>query len=267
MIPKIIHQIWIGSAQMDDISKTCTEKVKELYESHGWEYILHGNDKLNYYLKTIPSELVKNVCLNNNFIYSVDLMKYLILSEYGGFISDADNFPIQVVSDSILNNDFVISRYNDSDYGNSFIGSTSKNEIIEDISSINNIENRFKKVLSDFNVQNEIIEKKHYLDNNNIPTIAITTEMIGCAYLKDVLRKYPDERFFTLPPIVNFINNFNGAKYNIKNLNQDIISKLIAVNSDITNIHMGTGCEGWIIQCYNGIHAFEERFHNESDYE
>lgn len=253
MIPKILHQIWIGVNSMDEVSLECTQRIKKLYESAGWKYIFHGNNEFNYYYNNVFTDTLKTFCKNNNVIYAEEIMKFLILKEYGGFISDTDNFPIQVAPDSILNNEFVIAKY-PCFYNNSFIGSTTDNEVINYFSLIDNIEKNCVDVLNRNNITDLRITGNFYYNTElerMEPSLAL--DIMGPIYVSDtLLRRFPG-KYYALNPITNFINILYPVKYTTKNLTEDVIQNLITEYPEILNVHFGEGnkSNGWLSQCVN----------------
>jgi mannosyltransferase OCH1-like enzyme len=84
MIPKIIHQIWIGPKKRPDI---WMDSVKEFCAKYGYEYKLWDN------------ETTKNLNLVNQKFYDkdptyfgkADILRYELLLRYGGCFVDADS--------------------------------------------------------------------------------------------------------------------------------------------------------------------------------
>lgn len=82
-IPKIIHQIWLGSPFPEKF-KYWQNLIKRLHP--GWQYILWTD-------KTIKSLKLKNMDLYNhskNFGQKSDILRYEILNQFGGVYLDVD---------------------------------------------------------------------------------------------------------------------------------------------------------------------------------
>jgi len=83
MIPKIIHQIWIGPKKRPDI---WMDTVKKFCEDFGYEYKLWDNDN-------VPTDLINQTFYNNDPTYfgKADILRYELLYRYGGCFVDADS--------------------------------------------------------------------------------------------------------------------------------------------------------------------------------
>jgi len=83
MIPKIIHQIWVGEEPPQFI-KEAMESVQKL--NPDFEYKFWGNEH-------IPQFKLENVFKESLTIsFAVNVMQLKILEEYGGLYIDADTF-------------------------------------------------------------------------------------------------------------------------------------------------------------------------------
>jgi mannosyltransferase OCH1-like enzyme len=83
MIPKIIHQIWIGPKKRPDI---WMDSVKEFCSEFDYEYKLWDNE-------TTPKDLINQVYYDNDPTYfgKADMLRYELLYRYGGCFVDADS--------------------------------------------------------------------------------------------------------------------------------------------------------------------------------
>ena len=105
MVPKIIHQIWIGD---QPIPEHCKEFSKEMQSMHpDWEYKLWGNELL---YDIYPNDKYIQHYLTNPHIYkwafTADRIRMLLLKEYGGIYCDLDAKPIRPF-------DFILDRLNE----------------------------------------------------------------------------------------------------------------------------------------------------------
>jgi len=104
MIPKIIHQIWIGP------KKPPYEWLNTWKEMHPeWEYILWDNDRVE---KFIPEMRLRHLMLAEDTLsederrekYNVqsDYLRFEILYKYGGVYLDADTYCLRKIPNKFL---------------------------------------------------------------------------------------------------------------------------------------------------------------------
>lgn len=109
MIPKIIHQIWIGNKKKPDIyMKSWYEDYIKMYPEY--KYIFWNEEKINCILDLHP---IFRTMYHKEKTYcgKADIARYLILYYYGGIYIDADSVWINNKNlDELLNNstDFFI---------------------------------------------------------------------------------------------------------------------------------------------------------------
>ena len=95
MIPKIIHQIWIG-----DQSKRPVEMMKTWQEKNpDWEYMLWTDDNLPEISNRIQFDAMKELA------GKADILRYELLHTFGGFFIDADSISTQPLPDFFTEND------------------------------------------------------------------------------------------------------------------------------------------------------------------
>ena len=98
MIPKIIHQIWIG-----DQSKRPQEAMDTIKKDNpDCEYKLWTEKELNN-LKISKKLELKIRCMEE-ICGKCDIYRYLILKEYGGIYIDADSISIEPLADFFFKN-------------------------------------------------------------------------------------------------------------------------------------------------------------------
>lgn len=134
MIPKIIHQIWIG-----DSSKKPEKLIQTWKDVHSdWEYILWDDTAIkNFELKNYAQYK-----LSPTYAGKADIARYEILYKMGGFFIDADSVCLKKIPDELLEYDLV-STYKSEKYrpnlcANGYIGVRKKNKIMYDL--INSIQ-------------------------------------------------------------------------------------------------------------------------------
>jgi mannosyltransferase OCH1-like enzyme len=127
MIPKRIHQVWIG-----DQSKRPVDLLNSIREMNPtWEYTLWTEENLPDDLRL--QELIDAVP-HNDYTAKCDLIRYELLYRYGGFYVDADSLALRPFPDELLDNDSFAVWDNEYAYpgyiANGYMGSTQGNYFI-----------------------------------------------------------------------------------------------------------------------------------------
>lgn len=130
MIPKIIHQIWIGPNKKPDLWMDTWKKAVE--ERDDWEYILWNEEKIKT-LNLYNEDLYKN---EKDYACKADILRYEILYTYGGCYIDAD---MVLLNDNFFNfiennnnNEFLIAKEPNKELiANSFIACTTNNKLMK----------------------------------------------------------------------------------------------------------------------------------------
>lgn len=109
MIPKKLHQIWVGDIP-ERIEKNILE-TKKLFEANNWEYKLWTYDDL-IKEQIITSSLYKLITTYTKPIELAyakisDIARYKIIKKYGGFYADTDTIFVKIIPDEFLNKDFI----------------------------------------------------------------------------------------------------------------------------------------------------------------
>lgn len=129
MIPKIIHQIWIG-----DKSKKPIDLMKTWKDTHkDWTYIFWDDEKINDF--GLKNQIQYEI--SPTFAGKADIARYEILYKMGGFFIDADSICLKQIPDELLQYDLV-STYESEKYrpnlcANGYIGVRKKNKIMYDL--------------------------------------------------------------------------------------------------------------------------------------
>lgn len=135
-IPKIIHQIWIGSKKRPE---KWMQSCKDMNPT--WEYRLWTE-------KELADEEFKNQNKINEMPLvhgKSDIIRYELLHKYGGFFIDADSEAIKALDDSLLNNDsftcFESEIHRRGLLANGYLAASKENELmgylIEEIPKLN----------------------------------------------------------------------------------------------------------------------------------
>lgn len=143
-IPKIIHQIWIGSNKQPIIwTDTFSKDYIKMYQE--WTYKLWNDNNIIELFEGFP--LYKKVYdLERQYCGKADILRYIILYKYGGIYIDADSVWVNNKSLDYLienvNNTGVFVAYEDDvskKVCNGVMGSTINNKLM--LKLINGIEN------------------------------------------------------------------------------------------------------------------------------
>lgn len=109
MIPKIIHQIWVGDFKIPYREKQLTQKIKEYHPN--FDYIFWTDaPSLPRNIQFWYDEFYKI----KNYAFCADLLRLWAIKEYGGFYLDIDFDPSNSLDD-FLQNDGLILYHNNSD--------------------------------------------------------------------------------------------------------------------------------------------------------
>lgn len=87
MIPKIIHQIWVGGYQIPERERNLAESLKN--KSNNYTYYLWTDNNM----PTIPDKFLvmyKEMYSRKDFAFCADLIRWLVVYEYGGWYLDID---------------------------------------------------------------------------------------------------------------------------------------------------------------------------------
>jgi len=127
MIPKIIHQVWVGDFKIPKREQQLVSEMKEMHSDY--EYIFW----------TSPPELPDNIQYWYDIFYSIknyafcaDILRMWVVKEFGGFYLDVD-FKLSKRLDDFLQYDGIFLYHNETDFTipNNMFGATKKLDILE----------------------------------------------------------------------------------------------------------------------------------------
>ena len=87
MIPKILHQIWIGPNKIPDHIKRYCEIASEKF--HDYEYKFWTNDNIPHMPDLCVAQMARYE-KRKQYALQADILRYYLLNEYGGIYLDAD---------------------------------------------------------------------------------------------------------------------------------------------------------------------------------
>lgn len=88
MIPKTIHQIWIGNAEMPQRERFFCENVVNMHSD--WNYIFWDNESIKKLNPLYLVKMKKIAAHTNTPSFVVDYLKFVLLYEFGGLFLDVD---------------------------------------------------------------------------------------------------------------------------------------------------------------------------------
>jgi len=181
MIPKIIHQIWLG-----DKNKMPVDLMKTVRDKHfDWKYILWTEKNLGHLVNHDKFNIINdhNKLFDNKFTNLANIIRYEKLFEYGGIYIDADSICNKPFND-LLDNKFFTAYENEVKkpglIANGIIGSVSGYPILEKcIDEIKTIKNKVLTRKPSFKTTGPVL----------------LTKIIG-EYGKEKITVYPSWYFF-----------------------------------------------------------------------
>lgn len=131
MIPKILHQFWIGTRRKpEEFLKTWESKYED------WQYILWDEQRL---AREFANGLINQYQYDNmpELNGKCDIARWEILDNFGGFFVDADSVCINKIDNYLLENNFFASYENEISrpglIAAGYVGSTKNNPLLKAI--------------------------------------------------------------------------------------------------------------------------------------
>jgi mannosyltransferase OCH1-like enzyme len=131
MIPKIIHQIWIGDFEVPDFCLEYQKQIKELYSDY--EYKFWNLEDLQRFR---TNKFVEHSIKNNYWGYVADWYRALILYEQGGIYLDIDIQAKDKISDGLLKKHIILPKESDYVTSNYIIGINKKHRMTKNMISL-----------------------------------------------------------------------------------------------------------------------------------
>lgn len=189
MIPKIIHQFWIGEKPVP-ISLINTWKIHH----PDWTHILWTEKVLK---KHFPKGLVnqKQYDIMPELNGKCDIARYEILKKFGGFFVDADAVCINPLDDFFLLNDSFSCYENEFARGHlvaaGYLAATKNNELME-----------------------LLIKQLHLLDKEDLLLGNHTAwRTVGPLFLTEVIKKYSYTSISVYPSYFFIPKHYTGIQY------------------------------------------------------
>jgi mannosyltransferase OCH1-like enzyme len=131
MIPRIIHQIWVGNNPLPEEFKKFSDMWKSMYPD--FEYVL-WND-----LKVHDEEIIsfdkKQYYFDSSFpfAFKADILRYEIIRKYGGVYIDIDTEPLKRMDDEISTLSFFSGIQNNGEVAIGIFGAEKNNELMNKV--------------------------------------------------------------------------------------------------------------------------------------
>lgn len=180
MIPKIIHQIWIGSRNISTSNLYFVNQWKEFIESSGGDHNLWTNEKVSE-SNIIPKEKQKYFSSDKYPIaMKADILRYEIIKKYGGIYVDVDMELLKPLPETIWDCHFFGGIQNNGEVAIGIIGAEPDSNIMNDVCS----------------------ELEHNIEitaANNIGLCEVH-RYTGPVYFSNICRRYVDKKGYLFYP-------------------------------------------------------------------
>lgn len=225
-IPKTIHQIWIGNRDKPHYwSDTWQHSFLEKYPDY--KYVLWDNENTQRELKKYPPlEMMYNHF--QHYCYKADILRYIILHEYGGIYIDIDsiwnykqNFDEIIINSIDKDNLFISETPNENKYSkcyltNNVIGCNKNNIHMKEIL------NALQGMLYNYHSRKYDIK---ILKNKNIETSTI----VGPGLVTRILK---NKSINILP--THYFNPISWHKIDMSNIRLNMYNNSIMIHCGLT---------------------------------
>ena len=141
IIPKTIHQIWIGNDPIPDTCKAFIEQWKAMYSDYN--HILWDDSRVKI-TNIIPDDKQKYFMSAYPIALRADILRYEIVRRFGGIYIDVDTEPLKRMEDYMLNCRFFGGKQSEHQIAIGIFGAEPRNELINDVCAtvVSNIEDK-----------------------------------------------------------------------------------------------------------------------------
>jgi hypothetical protein len=142
MIPKIIHQVWVGPYEIPDREKHFMSLIKEMHPD--FEHRLWTDSNLPELHEEIVSKM--NVFRERkDYVFIADMLRVIVVKLFGGVYMDVDYKCLKSMHDwNLENHDGLLIYHEEYTAGNEFFGSKANtgyiNYLYEDIIKTKNLD-------------------------------------------------------------------------------------------------------------------------------
>lgn len=125
VIPKIIHQIWLGNRPIPNQIQQYMNSWKEHHP--GWDYILWTDQNI------IPLQNIELYNQITNLRQKADVLRYEVLYQYGGVYVDVDMECFKTLEPLLQNVEFLLGTEDDLYLSNELIAVIPKHELMKEL--------------------------------------------------------------------------------------------------------------------------------------
>ena len=107
MIPKIIHQVWVGTLNMPQREKDLCQKIQDIHPDYAYKF--WTSDNVGPELESMPANVrdcYTEYYKQGDYVFACDILRIWLVYKYGGFYLDVD-FDIKNCLDHFLDFDGV----------------------------------------------------------------------------------------------------------------------------------------------------------------
>lgn len=216
MIPKKIHQIWIGNEKLPSEYFLYKQKFELYFPSY--EYVLWNNETVKEI--KIPDEL-KSCYYDDSLhiVFKCDVLRYLIINTYGGLYFDIDFEPLKSFPIPFMEFDFLGAKQNNGEIAIGFFGAIKNSNILKKV--INNLYNNITICKNTYRYKNEFIYQlsgpeyfnKIVNENIGINDFIFTKEYFYPYWFTECNRKTEDFRITS--PMAYAVHHWKASWTNI----------------------------------------------------
>ena len=91
MIPKIIHQVWVGTLNMPQREKDLCQKIQDIHPDY--DYKFWTSDNVGPELESMPANVrdcYTRYYKQGDYVFACDVLRIWLVYKYGGFYLDVD---------------------------------------------------------------------------------------------------------------------------------------------------------------------------------
>ena len=131
MIPKTIHQVWLGKKDIPNEFIIFVRKWKLMYPD--FNYILWNDDSVKS--KNIIPDSIMEFYEDTSFriAFKADILRYHVLRKYGGVYVDMDTEPLRRMDDYIFDLNFFSGIQNNQEVAIGIFGNEIDNELMNNV--------------------------------------------------------------------------------------------------------------------------------------